>query len=388
MLKLKTVHIDKLMLDPNNPRFVQDLNINEYIKDSDIEKRQDEVLSKFDEIGNKSDFFDISDLINSMRLIGFVPIDRVVVRSLKRSDKYLVIEGNRRISAAKRMYKINEKEKNPQNKLDNNILQSLNNIEVMILDTSDLSDEELQRRVAIILGLRHFGSLLKWGPLPKAFNIYCEYLNIEPKMDQFFWKLERAKDVASRLSIKYGEVRNNLKTYIAYRQLAVATNVKDKHFSLIEAAVTESKLTGTEYFKISNDTFLLDDESVTKINDICQFDTRDTLSTEKIIISEPKKMKQLGKLVDTSLTHEDTVVKDHSKGLLLQVEREDIDVDVAVDSLKVFIKSKEWAKSLIKLLDKQAEELDLDEYLAVGNDLLYKNDLKKTFEKLKRVLNI
>src|SRR6516225_710476 len=106
MLKEIQVPIEALLLDPNNPRFICNLTQPAKVADSDIESQQEATLKRFDRNPDPTDpDFDVTnikDLYDSMLRIGFVAIDRIVVRSIKgRSDKFLVLEGNRRIAAVK-----------------------------------------------------------------------------------------------------------------------------------------------------------------------------------------------------------------------------------------------------------------------------------------------
>jgi len=231
----KYIDLEKLMLDPNNPRFIQKFGSSKYFSDDAIEDCQNGVLKLFtrgkgttelEESDNEEtliidsgDFFDIEDLWNSMSNIGFLPIDRIVTRKLANSDEYLVIEGNRRIAAAKQLLRKNSTETNPSQKLDQRVVDSLGSLEVLILKTEGMSQEEIDRQVAVILGLRHYGSVLEWNPLPKAYNMLKEYLGLDPSMEEFRFENLRANRVASRLTVKPNAVRKACMTYIVYRQL-------------------------------------------------------------------------------------------------------------------------------------------------------------------------
>ena len=100
------IPIDDLLLDPTNPRFVKDLHASPKVPDEKLEDKQESTLRLFKkgrpEGDEDADVTNISDLYKSMTTIGFVSIDRVVVRPVCGSGgKYLVIEGNRRISTVK-----------------------------------------------------------------------------------------------------------------------------------------------------------------------------------------------------------------------------------------------------------------------------------------------
>src|SRR4051794_31810982 len=105
MLKLSPIIVstDDLLLDPNNPRLVTDLNAELNVPDDQFVDRQAELLRRFDGNGSQTDneeFFKVDDLKASMREIGYVGIDRIVVRAVS-GGKYVVLEGNRRTATIK-----------------------------------------------------------------------------------------------------------------------------------------------------------------------------------------------------------------------------------------------------------------------------------------------
>ena len=399
------ISLDDFMLDPNNPRFVQKFDSPKHIPDDAIEGQQNNILNHFirgkakseyedsdsdDSLESDSEaFFDIEDLWNSMSNIGLVPIDRIVVRKLNHSDKYLVIEGNRRVATAKQLLKKDNQEINPQKRLRSKIIDSLTEVETICFDTEGLSQEEVDQQLTVILGLRHHGSVLEWNPLPKAYNTYKEYLGLDPRMDNFEYKNKRANDVASRLSVRATDVRKACMTYIVYRQLSdTFEGVKPSHYSLIETAVTNKTLTSTSgYFVVDSSSFQMDEASLYKMNELCQFDERDNLSHEDTI-PEPRHFRYLADLVKACNTHENESVRGHAAGLLVEVESGARPAESAADSLKHFINQKEWAQALNKALDKQDNDLNIDEFNPIAMELTYFKEVTTTFERLRRVLEL
>lgn len=396
MFQIKPVKIDDLLLDPNNPRFTQDLNIREPIPDDQVESKQIETRRRFDvNVGNNDETeeelitFEITDLLDSMRTIGYVGIDRVVVRPLDCSgNKYVVVEGNRRISAAKKLIDLNNQSARPQDRLDSEILKSLEEIPVMVLHTDGLQPDEIQRRISVILGLRHYGSLLEWEPLPRAFNIYENYMQLQPRISGFALEQRRVKEVAGRLSISQAEVKKSLKTYIVFLQISENHHVKDEHYSLIQAAITNRYLPAHGYFNIDDSTYRLDDPSIERLNRVSQFSNREQLKAEKKIVKDPKSFTQLGKLVHTKSAEVDEVVKNFAAALLSEVENGDVSLDSAIDKLTNLKNRKNWVDFLAKELKKQKEELKIEDYKGIGNDLMYKNELESTLGKFRRIMDL
>ena len=214
MFKEIVVPIENLLLDPNNPRFIDDLGERVHIPDDMLEAKQEETLEHFSRKAKTDetefDVTNIKDLYDSMLRIGFVGIDRIVVRSVKGSSKYLVLEGNRRIATVRTILNNYEKRiiKSPSERHDVEAhLASYKNIKAMLLNTEGLSKEQVDHHVSIILGIRHHGSLLEWEPLPRAFNIYKEYMDEDPATSAFKLDNEKAREVANRLCIDRADER-------------------------------------------------------------------------------------------------------------------------------------------------------------------------------------
>src|SRR5438552_2908329 len=92
------VAIENLYLDPNNPRFadlqdkLQAVPVDRIVEAGVQERALKRILDER---------FEVKQLKDSMRSIGFLTIDRLVVTSLPRAGTFLVIEGNRRLGAIK-----------------------------------------------------------------------------------------------------------------------------------------------------------------------------------------------------------------------------------------------------------------------------------------------
>ena len=144
--------LDNIFLDPNNPRFI---TINwDYIQDDfiDNDKIQEDIAFKLDRE------FGISGLVTNMEINGYLPIDRVIVKKFA-DNKYYVLEGNRRIAAAKKLLK---KSKDPGSTISDEVLSSLNSIPTLVY-TGD-NDEASW----IFQGLRHIMGIKEWSAYNKA----------------------------------------------------------------------------------------------------------------------------------------------------------------------------------------------------------------------------
>lgn len=386
------VRLEDLLLDPNNPRLIRTVDEGSAIPDSNIEQMQDEILQRFDPDGNL-DCIDTSDLDASMRRLGYVGIDQVVVRKLQQSPKYVVVEGNRRVSTLKRL--VQEFDGGFGTDLGEDVVKTFRRLRVMQLLTDGVSQQELQHRISVILGLRHHGSLLEWEPLPKAHNIYIHYMALQAPGTPFRWEPDRGREVESILSIKKNEVRQSLRTYVAYLQLKERMRINSEYYSLIQAGVTNRNLTGYKYLEIDETSFRLDGESFERLVNICQFPRRASLPSNQIIIPRPQLFSQLGQIVERANRAKQHTVRALAAGLLEQIEsgalNEQQSLETPVESawaeLKAFEEGIEWVSSLNDLLSRQSEELPFETYVGVGNDRRAKDQLSVLLKRFQAILS-
>lgn len=387
------VDLQKLMLDPNNPRMVKSLKLGEKVSDTQIPGFQDKLLSAFDESG-KSEFFSIKELIDSFQKVGYVPIDKIVVRDIG-DGKFVVLEGNRRVSALKILKSRHEKGK----ELPKELLTTMEKLPAMELKTEGLSEEEVSHRISVMLGIRHHGSLLEWDPLPKSYSIYKTYMSLDPVLDSFKSSRARRKEVADVLSITPSEVEKGLKTYVAFGQLkAELDGIRDHHFSLIQAVVTDRRLDRHEFIEYDGETLELDDKSIENFEAVCQFDVRDKLKPNQKVLADPKDVTILSRLVEKAHTAVDEDTRALArKGLEdamsgeLDSESDELDTSLrgALDCVIERESEKEWVEELNKLLDAQEQELDISKFPTKGNAPMMLDRLNQSsLVQLKKILDL
>ena len=195
-----SVNLEDLLLDPNNPRFAE-LGDNDMIPESrfDEPRIQSDAYEKM-----KSDRFNVSELRDTIKALGFLQMDRIVVRSWKcntsEKTKYVVIEGNRRVTALKWLLDLHKTGK--ESFTDEQIL-NFSTLEVLLLDkgASELSS-------LILPGLRHVSGIKEWGPYQKARAVY----------------MLREKDVspqeaAQSLGLSTREANRLWRSYLALEQM-------------------------------------------------------------------------------------------------------------------------------------------------------------------------
>ena len=441
------ISLDRLLLDPNNPRFAEDFKFaKDRVPESEIKNQQQKIIDHFknaenDDFGglgeDRKDHEDKLDeliedspdtnyglkpLIDSIASIGFVPIDKPVVAKINGSDDFLVIEGNRRICSCEILLQIHQRlvaegkkrggaSSRGESKyvLTEDLLKSITEIDVVELDLDGADESERDKRIRVILGVRHHGSLLPWEPLPSAYNIYRKYMAMEPKLEEFVWDNGRVLKVLEIFALGNKSPRKALASYVAYRQLEEAgIKVQPKWFSLIQALVTNTKLKSFGYLEINGSTFKLSEDSISKVDLLCQFENREDLSADAKenfkILRDPKSVKSLAKIVDAQ-GHEDETVQNFAKGLLNKVESSEPEEQIpleamkhhprqsAIDALNEFLHSLKWVDQLEKLITqlnnktKEGEaELKFDDF--GGNDEIWLEKLDKQMIVFRRMYDL
>jgi hypothetical protein len=417
-LKPLTVPLDHLYLDPNNPRFAKSLNLSKPVADKDVPDNQERVKDLFvneKDLDSNSDDEEseaeegrvrIGDLVRSMEEIGFVPIDQVVVRQLDGSpENYVVIEGNRRIRAAKYLCERSIGSADPKKKRDHErVLPTLKNLDVLLLATDGLTQEQIQHQIGVILGLRHYGQVLGWGPLAKAVNIYNEYMSTQPIQTEFALDASRISHVTTLLSESRSGVKNALKTYIAYKQLQNAFphgQPKPAHYSLLEACVTNRRLGTSGFVEQDGNSFKLSASSLEKLNTLCEFETRDSAAEGSNVLADPKSVGSFAAIAADAASNRDSAVRAFAASLRDEVLAKERSLDDAVDNLRSFKSDRVWTEALEALLDKIIEpdatsslspnenkRLVLKDFVPTGNDLLRLEEARKAFKNVRTILGL
>lgn len=138
---------DRLFLDILNPRL-----ISFPVSDEPYSEWVQEVVRR--ELLNS---FSVRPLIDSILRLGFLPMDRMVVR-LFASDKYVVVEGNRRLAAIKTI--LGDTRRRAISPAPH-VLESLSQIEVLKLE---MFSEEEETTAMLLQGVRHISGVKSWGP--------------------------------------------------------------------------------------------------------------------------------------------------------------------------------------------------------------------------------
>ena len=410
-LRADELPLEALCLDANNPRFGSGFVSDERIADAEIAQSsvQNSIIDKFENAEETT--FKVDDLRDSIKAVGFIPIDQVVVRELVGvPGKYVVIEGNRRICSCKLVVREHdEKVKNDQTVTphEKEVRERLHKVYVQVLDTQGLNPSEVLDLEAIIVGLRHFGAVAQWDAYAKARHVFAQYLS--PGDGHDVWTAEEMRLENKRLALVAGtfssskkSVEKQLKAIVAYRQVAKISGIKPKHFSLLREFVTGRNL-ALYVINIDPSTFRLDEESVAKLVRVCQFDDRDQyLQDDKdrppksrlTILNDPKSVGRLNKLAgylkSTWPPSVRQVARESIDNIMMGLEQDEtgglkqsITLDVALDNTIDQNRSIVWVEKLREQLEILDESIDgepvlsTNDFSGIGSDLELYEKLKK-----------
>ena len=212
-LKTTEVNLLDIYLDPNNPRFFEESS--QTVPDKRIV--EDSVQERAYETMRKN--HDVDSLADSIENMGFLRIHRIVVRPIDgRTDAYVVVEGNRRVSACKYLHKKHLEGK----ELDPEVLASILSIEVLVYGGDD-------HTIAWdIQGINHLTGIRPWAPYNQAYHLV-------QKMEDEGLTL---KSVAQRFGLTAHAAGRMVRAFYGLRALKsdeeFAGCVKNSHYSYFE----------------------------------------------------------------------------------------------------------------------------------------------------------
>nr|WP_154892861.1 ParB/Srx family N-terminal domain-containing protein [Paenibacillus xylanexedens] len=201
-LATSTLNIDEILLDPNNPRFIgkkfprrtRATNMIPEIRFAEPGVQEAALEKMLDEE------FDVRSVRDSIRQNGFLPLDRIVVRPVL--DKYVVVEGNRRIAAIKSLLKqVAEGEED----LTSEEVDSLKTLNVLVLRSPE---DSIQHDQWLLQGIRHLSGIKDWGPYQKASLIH-----------QMFQQGKTAQEIGASLGLTVVMVNRFNRTLHAIKQM-------------------------------------------------------------------------------------------------------------------------------------------------------------------------
>lgn len=187
--------LEHLVLDPNNYRLQESTNYVPVQEDRYLnEQIQERTLSllKGENLG---------DLIRSIRANGFLPIERIVVTPLAgHQNRYLVIEGNRRVAALKTI----QDEAQAGIPISEQLQATLAAVPCIIAE----GEHEAFFKEAL-MGIRHVGGIKQWGGYQRA-KLIADLRDIH--------RLE-ANEIADRLGLSVAEINRRYRAFKVLQQM-------------------------------------------------------------------------------------------------------------------------------------------------------------------------
>lgn len=223
----RRVPVSDLLFDPSNPRFggePKKLTLPE------IEARQEAIQKRLEEAPHYA-----LQLLDSFRANGFIPYEPLVVREL--GSKHIVIEGNRRLAAARHILA------NKDQQFSQGEVESFKEIPVLIFHQS--SGQSDLDEIRAYLGVRHLFGFRDWPPESKA---------------KFLDEQIKTKADIQRLVHELGVSRHTIKRYLVpYRVTRSAKkllgSVQDQDFWILGEALTRSAIADYIELKVDPDTY-------------------------------------------------------------------------------------------------------------------------------------
>lgn len=205
-----SVPLDSLYLDPNNPRLARD----EMPGYEDLDALFDEdtqiaLRARVDQ------FYNVKDLIHAISTQGWMPIDNIVVWQPPGADNYVVLEGNTRREALRRMRDqlVREKEKLTRMKRGGRRqayalhdiekqTADVERLERIVADTETLTVvpidadtvQELEAKLPRVLAVRHITGAKPW-------DNYAEDLWLLSRYDTLFKERHPGEDLRLEIAL-------------------------------------------------------------------------------------------------------------------------------------------------------------------------------------------
>lgn len=219
------VPIENLLFDPNNYRF-QDLE--DYVAAEETRFHEDSVQKRA--YKRLRDDEGLLALKRSILTNGYVPSEKLIVWPYRwLQGKYVVIEGNRRLAAAKWLME----DYHSGVDIPEHVLASIENLPVVIAEGNEEDTAVLR---AGLMGIRHVSGIKEWGGYQRAKLIVTmrDSLGLSPT------------DVAYRLGMTVHEVNRRYRAFKALQQMhedeEYGIYCKPNMYNLFHEAVSQTKI--------------------------------------------------------------------------------------------------------------------------------------------------
>lgn len=187
--KQKNIELDNIFLNPNNPR----------LREEDLERISDDRITESRIQSDRMNRLNYEETKKSMQRYGFSKTDPVIVREFD-EEKYVVLEGNRRIASAKELL---DEHKAGELTLPPNILSSLEEVPVLVYEGEDGDVAwDLQ-------AMRHLSGIKNW-------RLYSQAEFVAHLVDE---EDEKFTSVGERAGMSAEKVGRLYRSYHAYKNM-------------------------------------------------------------------------------------------------------------------------------------------------------------------------
>ncbi|MGY6551659.1 MAG: hypothetical protein ACXIT4_07140 [Erythrobacter sp.] len=194
-MQARNISLDDLLLDPNNYRLQDNDSFNlvneQRFAEESVQERTQKKLEKHS----------LKELVNSIRANGFLEIERIVVTPYEYAPgKYLVIEGNRRVAALRKLREDHEGGIDVP-------AQVQGVFEAVPCIVAEGQEEAFFKEA--LMGIRHVGGIKEWGGFQRA-KLIAD-LRDTHGLD--------AGNIADRIGMTVHEVNRRYRAFSALRQM-------------------------------------------------------------------------------------------------------------------------------------------------------------------------
>ena len=252
------VEPEKLLLWPNNPR----LKISSFddLKYSPEELCSQDVQDKLWDLMRKEEH-NVSEIIDSIESQGYTNLNSIIIKRVGNTEKFIVLEGNRRTTAIRHWLK-------NRDELSDEISKTLNLIPAKEF-VHDGEDDYIQ--IFQLLAQMHIAGPKPWTPVQQAHMISQTYEGLckrEGITGEFKYCPRITKECAKTLGQKWNEIKKDLAIYRIYKQLqASGFLVEHEHYTKIRMLFDSSHVF-KNYIPLDPDTFELSSSGLDRFNDL------------------------------------------------------------------------------------------------------------------------
>jgi len=210
--------VSDLLLDNKNPRLPPDA----------VKMNQKELMELMERD------FELLPIGRSMSDNGYFIEEPLIVIPKESEDKFITVEGNRRLAALKLLTSPQTRARSPDKdaweELAKAAKYSLTEVPVIVHQSRD--------DLIAILGFRHIAGIMKWDPLSKARFIHDL---VERRGEEADFK-----EISRQLGSRSTTIRDNYATYNIYRQaqddFEIDTSELEENFSVFYRAVSNKNI--------------------------------------------------------------------------------------------------------------------------------------------------